>query len=94
MSLTTREFRTCAFFWECPEESTHTALEVKASWINAFFKGLFVTKIVNKGQTLCAYRGQQLNTVQALRTTDKSYLMRIGNQLYVDAKDSPDCLAR
>lgn len=94
MSLTTREFRTCAISWECPEESAHTALEVKASWINTFFKGLFVTKNFNKGQILCVYGGQQLNTVQALRTNDKSYLMRIGNQLYVDAKDSPDCLAR
>ena len=92
--MTTREFRTCAIFWDCQEESAHTGLEVKASWINAYFKGLFATKIVEKGQTLCTYRGQQLNTVQALRTTDKSYLMRIGNQLYVDANDSPDCLAR
>lgn len=94
MSPITKEFGTCLISCDSSAQSMESNLEIRASWIDENFQGLFVTKTISMGQTLCIYRGLQLNTVEALRTTDKSYLMRIGVQNYVDVKDYPDCLAR
>jgi hypothetical protein len=69
-------------------------IEVKESWIDSTFHGLFATEIIEKQSVICEYRGALLNTVGALRTVDKSYLMRLSPQIYIDAKDSPECLAR
>lgn len=73
-------------------ESTH--LEVKESWIRGAEKGLFASAPMAKGQLVCRYTGQSLATAEAMRTTDKSYLMRLGAFTYVDARESPLCLAR
>mmetsp|Transcript_29250 Transcript_29250/g.28002 ORF Transcript_29250/g.28002 Transcript_29250/m.28002 type:complete len:148 (+) Transcript_29250:141-584(+) len=69
-------------------------VEVKESWIDSSFHGLFATEMIQKQSAICEYRGDLLTTVGALRTTDKSYLMRLSPQIYIDAKHSPECLAR
>jgi hypothetical protein len=69
-------------------------IEVKESWIDSTFHGLFATEIIEKQSVICEYRGASLNTLGALRTVDKCYLMRLSPQIYIDAKDSPECLAR
>ena len=68
-------------------------LKVKKSWITQSFEGLFAARIILEGEKICEYTGKLLNTLQALKVVDKSYLMRISCQCYVDAKEST-CLAR
>lgn len=67
---------------------------VKPSWIEAGCLGLFAAKDFKEGETVEFYRGKVLRTCDALRLKDKSYLMRLGEQCYVDARDSPFSLAR
>ena len=77
-------------------------LSVRMSWLtmdssipNANkFKGLFCNAPLREGEIVCQYVGRELKTGEALRLQDKSYLMRLGEQIYIDAKDSPFCLAR
>ena len=92
MCLINKEFEICVFLPDPSQD--HFNLDVRPSWINPGFKGLFAKQNIIEGQTICKYRGQVLTTQEALRTVDKSYLMRIGSQIYVDARNSPDCLAR
>ena len=73
--------------------ATEHHLKVKKSWITQSFEGLFAARIILEGEKICEYRGKLLNTLQALKVVDKSYLMRISCQCYVDAKEST-CLAR
>lgn len=75
-----------------PSRSEHH-LKVKKSWITQTFEGLFATRIILAGEKICEYRGKLMNTVQAMKVVDKSYLMRLSCQCYVDAKES-SCLAR
>jgi hypothetical protein len=69
-------------------------VEVKQSWIEEADLGLFAAADFKEGNVICCYVGKRLTTVEALRIEDKSYLMRLGNQAYIDAKDSMHCLAR
>ncbi|CAJ1372424.1 unnamed protein product [Effrenium voratum] len=57
-------------------------------------KGLFVLQAVPAGQVLCEYRGKLLCTAEAMRLEDKSYLMRVGPQEYIDAREDIEVLAR
>ncbi|CAM9156586.1 unnamed protein product, partial [Ectocarpus fasciculatus] len=56
--------------------------------------GLFATECVAKGSVIGRYYGTVLDTKSALRTKDKSYLMRLGAQCYVDSKNTWTCLPR
>lgn len=58
------------------------------------FLGLFANRAFAKGEVLCEYTGTILRTTEAMRRPDKSYLMRLGEQCYVDALEHPECLAR
>ena len=69
-------------------------VEVRDSWIPGSGQGLFATVPTSKGQVICRYVGRIMTTTEAMRTRDKSYLMRLGGFTYVDAKASPECLAR
>ena len=70
-------------------------LEIKNSWINGGeFQGLFTTSLIPVNSLVCKYYGDKLNTLEAIKRTNKAYLMRLGNQSYVDALDTHDCLAR
>lgn len=78
------------------------SLSVRMSWLTLDanipdankFRGLFSNTVFKEGEVICQYVGKELKTTEALRLQDKSYLMRLGEQLYIDAKDSPFCLAR
>jgi hypothetical protein len=69
-------------------------LIIKTSWLTDRFDGLFADEDIEENVLLCEYSGTLLTTREALKLEDKTYLMRLGKQCYVDAKDSPDCLAR
>ncbi|CAM9334022.1 unnamed protein product [Ectocarpus sp. 12 AP-2014] len=70
-------------------------LEVKQSSIPSAGQGLFAREHFTAGAVVCEYTGRQLRTVEALRSPDKSYLMRLGpQQVYVDALDDPEVMAR
>jgi hypothetical protein len=58
------------------------------------FNGLFANQAYSQGDILCKYTGAVLRTKEALRLEDKSYLMRLGEQCYVDARASLDVIAR
>ncbi len=61
---------------------------------NCQFSGLFATKCFAKGEILCVYSGTVLKTLEALRLRDKTYLMRLGEQCYIDAREHEHVLAR
>jgi hypothetical protein len=69
-------------------------LQVGESLIPGAGLGLFSTRAREKGELLCRYHGTLLRTCEALRLADKSYLMRLGPQCYVDARDHVDVLCR
>eukprot|EP01041_Mallomonas_annulata_P004406 gene4406-8766_t len=61
---------------------------VKKSWIKEAEYGLFAGNKIRKGQIIGRYTGKELTTSEAIRLLDKSYLMRLGPQCYIDSKDS------
>lgn len=79
-------------------------LSVRESWlchpptqkdvISMSMLGLFASKKIKSNDVICQYNGVCLNTKDALQLNDKSYLMRIGEQCYIDARLSAHCLAR
>ena len=58
------------------------------------FHGLFTNRPFSKGEILCKYTGRILRTTDALKLEDKSYLMRLGEQCYVDAREYLEVKAR
>jgi len=69
-------------------------LSVNKSWIPGASLGLFCKRDIANGQIISCYRGRILNTKEAIRLKDKSYLMRLGFETYVDAINSKYILAR
>ena len=72
-------------------------VKVQLSRIPSAGLGLFTTEFVKKGELLCRYSGEILTTSQAIQLKDKRYLMRLGEQCYIDALNSTSsslCLAR
>lgn len=64
-------------------------LKVKTSWLSkeaSVFDGLFTTVARREGEVVCIYEGTVLPTREALKVEDKSYLMRLGEQCYIDAR--------
>lgn len=58
------------------------------------FMGLYTTCARTEGEVVGIYVGDKLRTVEALRLKDKSYLMRLGEQSYVNAEPHKDVYAR
>jgi SET domain-containing protein len=56
--------------------------------------GLFTLMAIAKGTCVCIYTGKVLRTIDAIRLEDKSYLMRLGPQVYVDPCDDKTVLGR
>jgi SET domain-containing protein len=56
--------------------------------------GLFTRVPIAKGSCVCIYTGQVLRTVDAIRLKDKTYLMRLGPQVYIDPIDDKTVLGR
>lgn len=69
-------------------------LDVRQSRVSGAGLGLFTTQRFDIGDVLCTYYGEVHQTASALHLPDKSYLMRLGPQVYVDALNTPWCLAR
>jgi SET domain-containing protein len=64
-------------------------LFVGRSWLSLpdnEFNGLFTRVSRNAGEVVCVYEGTVIRTAEALKIQDKSYLMRIGEQCYIDAR--------
>lgn len=66
----------------------------KTSLPGCDFDGLFTNSKCMKDELVCKYVGKVLRTVEAMRLDDKSYLMRLGEQCYVDAREDLTCYAR
>ncbi|CAK9108934.1 unnamed protein product [Durusdinium trenchii] len=78
-----------------PPEPEGVDLEVRPSLLGEDAgNGLFVKQAVLPGQVLCEYHGRLLSTAEAMRLENKSYLMRIGPQEYIDAREDESVLAR
>ena len=73
---------------------SNTWVQVGSSWIRGADLGLFAKVGIRKGQVLTCYMGERLVTRDAICRKDKSYLMRIGPELYIDSIDSKFSLAR
>ena len=69
-------------------------LVVQSSWISDRFEGLFAGRPFAQGEVICKYEGEIFQTATALRLADKSYLMRLGEQCYVDTISNYCCKAR
>ena len=81
---------------------TEEELIVQKSWISEFIAfsselpilGLFSKVHHHANKEICVYQGNNLTTLEAIKLTDKSYLMRLGEQCYVDTRENLSCLAR
>jgi SET domain-containing protein len=76
------------------EASSNANVHVDRSWIDESFLGLFASRKIVEGEQVCEYAGTVLRTAEAMHLEDKSYLMRLGNQCYVDSLHCPHCIAR
>ena len=76
------------------QQSCDDGVRVGESWLAAEMQGLFAHRQFTAGEVVCHYVGMELRTTDALRLADKSYLMRLGPQVYVDARPCPLVKAR
>lgn len=67
---------------------------VAPSRIRGAGDGLFAARPHARGALLAVYAGAPLRTLAALRLRDKAYLMRLGPQCYIDAREHAGVLAR
>lgn len=58
------------------------------------FMGLYTACARSEGDVVGMYVGDKLKTMEALRLKDKSYLMRLGEQSYVNAEPHKGVYAR
>lgn len=81
---------------EALPEDSDAHVEVAPSRIPGAGSGLFATRAHRAGTAICVYRGRVLRTAEAVRLPreEKDYLMRLGPQVYVDARSPDSCLAR
>lgn len=78
-----------------PPEPTTAPFAVKATCLpGCDFMGLYANRAFTAGEEVCRYTGTMLRTVEAMRLQDKSYLMRLGEQCYVDSRQHPEVWAR
>ena len=70
-------------------------LKVKITTLpNCNFNGLYTKKFYCYDEVICQYYGDKMRTIEAIRLKDKSYLMRLGEQCYIDAMNYPLIYAR
>ena len=70
-------------------------LEIKITSLpTCNFYGLYTKKSYSYDEIICQYYGDKMRTIEAIRLKDKSYLMRLGEQCYIDAKNYPLIYAR
>ena len=76
------------------DPATYSRLVVKLSLIPNAGEGLFTSAPIQKGTIVCEYKGTTLRTAEAMRLSDHNYLMRLGSQCFVDAREHMEVLAR
>ena len=78
------------------EYQREPGLVIRQSRIKGAGLGLWAAQSFSAGQCLCEYLGSVYRTVEAVRlpASEKDYLMRLGSQVYVDAKPHKSVLAR
>lgn len=52
--------------------------------------GLYANSLIPQSTVICRYRGKVLRTREAMRLNDKSYLMRLGEQVCLPLLPTPD----
>lgn len=93
MFLESMEFRDAIHSYMFDAQKGYSGLSVEKSRLGNF-QGLFSCQYFRKGAVICRYEGSVLNTLSAFRLTDKSYLMRLGEQKYIDNREYLHMLAR
>lgn len=71
-----------------------TLYVARTSLPNCAFLGLYTKKPFKQGNIVCKYIGDYMRTIEAIRLQDKSYLMRLGEQTYIDALPYEQVYAR
>jgi hypothetical protein len=70
-------------------------VEVRESGIPAAGLGVFAKRSFKEGEVVCEYTGQVLSLLQALKSTDKSYMMGgFGLNVHLDARECPESMGR
>jgi hypothetical protein len=80
------EFQLAIDYYVLQNKTYHLTIK-QTTLPHSNFLGLFANKLIQKGDVLCKYTGEVLRTVKAMQLQDKSYLMRLGEQVYIDAKN-------
>ena len=88
------EHGTVAGFYLMCHASAEQPFVARPSLIEGAGLGLFALREFRAGDVLLEYAGTVHRTRDALRERDKSYLMRLGEQTYVDARSHPHIMAR
>jgi hypothetical protein len=89
------EFSKCDIAAISDRSASEDGLVVKATTLpGCNFLGLFANRHFAKDSLICKYKGTILTTREAMRLEDKMYLMRLGEQCYIDAKDASHVFAR
>ena len=74
---------------------SNAELEVRESGVPDAGLGLFAKRLFKEGEVVCEYTGKVLSLLQALKETDKSYMMGgFGLNVHLDARDCPDSMGR
>lgn len=69
-------------------------VEARPSLIEGAGMGLFATRAHAEGDIVCEYMGRIYPNQIAWKLEDKSYLMKLGKNIYIDALHCPNVLAR
>ena len=78
-----------------PAKSSGLSVNSDECSFESSFLGLFCCgNKIAKDEVICRYYGCALRTTAALRLADKAYLMRLGEQSYVDSREYRHCFAR
>ena len=78
--------------WSAIEDLGETRVAVSS--IPGAGLGLFAKRPFREGDLICTYFGRLLSTSQAMRLENKTYLMRLGPDMYLDASSSMCCSGR
>lgn len=91
--MKSKDYNVHEYIFNIQQQCCIPKLAVAKSYLGDF-NGLFAREFIPKGRIICKYSGILLSTKQAIRLSDKSYLMRLGEQKYIDARDCIHVFAR
>ena len=74
---------------------SNAEVEVRESGVPDAGLGLFAMRRFKEGEVVCEYTGKVLSLLQALKSTDKSYMMGgFGFNVHLDARECPESMGR